>query len=352
MTGPLRILDTERLALRRLALDDAAFMLELLNEPSFLRYIGDRGVRTQDDARRYIQTGPIESYQRFGFGLYRVELKESQQPIGICGLLKRDSLPDVDVGFAFLPRFWSKGYAFESASAVLAHGQDAFGLKRIVAITSPDNVASIQLLEKLGFQFERMARLSREAPEVRLYARAMAKDSEAHPDWNIRPERPEDQAAIHQVNHDAFGQETEARLVDALRRSPAFVPELSLVAVEEGRVLGHILFTRIVLKDGAQRHQALALAPLAVTPDMQERGVGSALVRRGVGDARDLGHRVVIVLGHPEYYPRFGFIPAQPLGITAPFEVRSEAFMVLGLRTDALDGVRGEVEYAPEFNDA
>ncbi len=340
------VLETERLTLRRLSLGDARFILQLLNEPSFLRYIGDRGVRTEEDARLYLEKGPIDSYARFGFGLYAVELKEGRELIGISGLLKRDSLPDVDVGFALLPRFWSKGYAFESAAAVLAHGRDAFDLERIVAITSPDNVSSIQLLGKLGFRFEKMARLAPDAPEIRLYARDMAK-----PAWQIRPEGREDQAAIHQVIHDAFGQENEARLVDALRRSPAFIPELSLVAAEEGRVLGHILFTRIVVKDGAQRHPALALAPLAVTTEMQKHGVGSALVRRGLHDARDLGHDVVIVLGHPEYYPRFGFTPAQPLGITAPFEVRSEAFMALGLRPDALAVVRGEVEYAPEFGD-
>ena len=172
-TEPLAAhLETERLVLRRLSRGDAPFLLELLNEPSFLRYIGDKGVRTEADARRYVETGPLASYERFGFGLLRVELKESGEPIGMCGLLKRDALPDVDVGFAFLPRFWSKGYAFESASAVLAHARDALGLRRVLAITSPDNEASIRLLEKLGFQFERMARVPEDGPEVRLFALA------------------------------------------------------------------------------------------------------------------------------------------------------------------------------------
>jgi len=163
------VLETGRLVLRRLSMDDAPFLLELLNEPSFLRYIGDKGVRTEADARRYVEMGPVASYERFGFGLWRVELKESGEAIGMCGLLKRDALPDVDVGFAFLPRHWSKGYAFESASAVVAHARNAFGLKRVVAITSPDNVASIRLLEKLGFRFERMARVPEDGPEVRLF---------------------------------------------------------------------------------------------------------------------------------------------------------------------------------------
>ena len=164
------VLETNRLALRRISVDDAEFMLELLNDPSFVRYIGDRGVRTTDDARKYIQTGPMESYERFGFGLYLVELKDTREPIGICGLLKRESLEDVDVGFALLPRFWSKGYAVEAVSAVLAYGRDTLGLQRIVAITSPDNVASINLLSKFGFRFERMTRLSEGSPEIKLFA--------------------------------------------------------------------------------------------------------------------------------------------------------------------------------------
>jgi len=164
------VLETNRLALRRISVDDAEFMLELLNDPSFVRYIGDRGVRTTDDARTYIQTGPMESYERFGFGLYLVELKDTREPIGICGLLKRESLEDVDVGFALLPRFWSKGYAVEAVSAVLAYGRDTLGLQRIVAITSPDNVASINLLSKFGFRFERMTRLSEGSPEIKLFA--------------------------------------------------------------------------------------------------------------------------------------------------------------------------------------
>jgi len=164
------VLETDRLALRRLTADDAEFILELLNDPAFLQYIGDKGVRTRADARRYIETGPVTSYARFGFGLYRVELKDGGEPIGICGLLKRDSLPDADIGFALLPRYWSKGYAFESASAVLAHARGTLGLKRILAITSPDNVASIGLLESLGFRFERMSRLAADAPEIKVFS--------------------------------------------------------------------------------------------------------------------------------------------------------------------------------------
>lgn len=166
----MTVLETERLALRRLEPGDAEFILELLNDPSFLRFIGDKGVRNLDDARRYIANGPVASYERFGFGLYLTALKEGGVPIGICGLLKRDSLDDVDVGFAFLPRYWSKGYALEAASAVMAYGRESLGLKRIVAVVSPGNDASIRLLLKLGLKLERMVRLEGEGPELQLFS--------------------------------------------------------------------------------------------------------------------------------------------------------------------------------------
>jgi RimJ/RimL family protein N-acetyltransferase len=165
----LTVIETERLILRKLSTDDAEFIVELLNQPSFLRYIGDKGVRNIADAVQYIQTGPVASYERFGFGLYLVELKETGVPIGICGLLKRDSLPDVDIGFAFLPAYWSQGYAMESAAAVMNYGREVLGIKRIVAITSPDNDASIRLLEKIGLRFEGMIKLSSDQSEVRLF---------------------------------------------------------------------------------------------------------------------------------------------------------------------------------------
>jgi RimJ/RimL family protein N-acetyltransferase len=166
----VNVLETDRLILRKLSTNDAEFILELLNDPSFLRFIGDKGVRTLADAREYILQGPVASYEQHGFGLYLTALKDGAMPIGICGLLKRESLADVDIGFAFLPRFWSNGYALESASAVKAFGLDTLGLKRIVAITNADNEASIKLLEKLGLQYERMIRLSEDAIEIRLYA--------------------------------------------------------------------------------------------------------------------------------------------------------------------------------------
>ena len=164
------ILETERLQLRMLSVDDAEFILRLLNEPSFIQNIGDRGVRTINDARAYILKGPIASYEKFGFGLWMVETRLESTPIGICGLLKRDVLADVDIGYALLPEFWSQGYALEAASAVVSYAHEKLGLKRVLAVTNSDNQSSIRLLEKMGFKYERMVRLSEEAPEIKLFA--------------------------------------------------------------------------------------------------------------------------------------------------------------------------------------
>jgi RimJ/RimL family protein N-acetyltransferase len=151
------ILETERLNLRRFSADsDAPFALTLLNEPSFLQYIGDKKVRNLDDARQYLLNGPIASYEKNGFGLYAVELKESQTSIGMCGLIKREELPEPDIGFAFLPEFWKKGYAFEAAAAVMKDARETLNLDRILAIVNPENYASMKLLERLGLRFERM----------------------------------------------------------------------------------------------------------------------------------------------------------------------------------------------------
>ncbi|MBD2021936.1 GNAT family N-acetyltransferase [Leptolyngbya sp. FACHB-36] len=165
----MRVLETERLILRRLTIEDSKFILELLNDPAWLKFIGDKGVRTLDDAHDYILKNLVAMYERLGFGLYLAELKSGGVPIGICGLIKRDSLEDVDIGSAFLPEFRGKGYAYESASAVMDYGRRTFGLNRIVAITSPDNYDSAKLLEKLGFSFERTVKLSDDSERVSLF---------------------------------------------------------------------------------------------------------------------------------------------------------------------------------------
>ena len=166
----MNIIETDRLILRRLSTDDAEFILGLLNQPSFIDFIGDRGVRTLEDASRYILQGAIASYERFGFGLYLTLQKESEIPIGICGLVKRETLKDADVGFAFLPQYWSKGYAFESASAVMDYARNTLGLKRILGITTPNNQGSIHVLEKIGLKFEQMVNLSEDDVELKLFA--------------------------------------------------------------------------------------------------------------------------------------------------------------------------------------
>ena len=166
----MKVLETDRLILRWMSTEDAEFILGLLNEPSWLYFIGDRGVRTLEEARNYILNGPVAMYARLGFGLYGVELKESGIPIGICGLVKREFLDDVDVGFAFLPPYWRQGYAYEAASAVIAYGREVLRLKRIVAITTLDNHRSARLLEKLELRFERMVRDPDDEQDVRLFA--------------------------------------------------------------------------------------------------------------------------------------------------------------------------------------
>jgi RimJ/RimL family protein N-acetyltransferase len=165
----MTILETERLALRELASDDAAFVLELLNDPGFIRNIGDRGARTAEDARRYIAERIVASYKTNGFGLYGVAPKKTGTLVGICGLVKREGLDHPDIGFAFLERFRGNGYATEAAAAILAHGRDLLGLAPLLAITALDNKGSIRVLEKIGLRFDRIVRLPNAERDSRLF---------------------------------------------------------------------------------------------------------------------------------------------------------------------------------------
>jgi RimJ/RimL family protein N-acetyltransferase len=162
-------LETERLLICPLSVDDGAFIVDLLNDPGWLRFIGDKGVRTVAEARVYLVNGPLASYEQFGFGLCLVKLKAENRAIGVCGLIKREGLADVDLGFAFLPQFRGQGYAFEAAQAVLHYGQTELGLARIVAITLPENKASIRLLEKLGLRFEKTIKLPGDEETLHLF---------------------------------------------------------------------------------------------------------------------------------------------------------------------------------------
>lgn len=150
------ILTTERLALRHLELTDSEFILELVNQPAWLRHIGDKGVRSLQDASDYLKNGPLASYEEFGFGLFLVEYKLQEVPVGICGLIKRPELDDVDLGFAFLESFWGQGFATEVGEATIRYAQEVHQLKRLAALTSPQNEASKRVLQKLGFRFMKL----------------------------------------------------------------------------------------------------------------------------------------------------------------------------------------------------
>jgi ribosomal-protein-alanine N-acetyltransferase len=163
------VIETERLILRKFTLDDAAFMLELLNTPAWLRFIGDRNVRTIEEAGQYLLNGNIRSYREYGFGFYVVVIKETNESLGICGIVKREGLDDIDIGFGFLPQFIGKGYGYEAATAMLDYALNDLKIKRIVAIVNPENVVSIALIKKIGLQFEKMVRLSNKDIELMLF---------------------------------------------------------------------------------------------------------------------------------------------------------------------------------------
>jgi RimJ/RimL family protein N-acetyltransferase len=162
-------METRRLALREIGPEDTDFMLELLNTPSWKRFIGDRGVRTKEQSTEFITGRLMKSYTEYGFGFYLVVLKEDETKLGICGMVKRDSLEDVDLGFAFLPEHEGKGYGFESSLAMLNYAKTVHKLQRIAAITNQDNVRSIALIEKLGFAYEKLIRLPGETIDIMLF---------------------------------------------------------------------------------------------------------------------------------------------------------------------------------------
>ncbi|NHZ98217.1 GNAT family N-acetyltransferase [Massilia sp. CCM 8734] len=166
----MKILDTARLVLRTVEAADAPFYLELVNDPDFLLHIGDRGIRTLDAARAHIDNGPVRMQAVLGHAIWLVAHKESGAPIGMCGLIKRDTLPEVDLGYAFLPAWRGQGYAVEAARAVVGYARERLGLARLLAITSPHNTASGALLEKLGLRFDKIVHLTPEDPGTRLYA--------------------------------------------------------------------------------------------------------------------------------------------------------------------------------------
>lgn len=169
----MTVAETKRLLVSHLSLNDAPFFLELVNTPNWLKYIGDRNLKTVKDAEAYLTNGTLKSYQDHGFGFYKVELKENNEPIGTCGLVKRDQLEDIDFGFAFLEEYESKGYGFEASVAILQLAKEQFKIKRLVAITLPINTKSIKLLEKLGFTYEKRVKPFEDDEELLLFAKQL-----------------------------------------------------------------------------------------------------------------------------------------------------------------------------------
>ncbi|MGQ9723255.1 MAG: GNAT family N-acetyltransferase [Candidatus Jordarchaeum sp.] len=167
---------------------------------------------------------------------------------------------------------------------------------------------------------------------------------------HIRSEEPEDYSEISEMHSLAFEQDNEARLVEVLRSSPDFIHELSLVAVLNGLIVGHILFSKIIIQSENRRVSALALAPMAVRPKYQNSGIRSQLVIKGIKECRSLGYGIVIVIGHPDYYPRFGFKPARALGVKTSFDVPDQAFLIREVIPSALDSVSGTVVYPSSFD--
>lgn len=163
------IIHTNRLEILEITTEDTPFIFELLNTPSWIKFIGDRGIKTQNDAKNYILNKFIPGYQTFGFGFYLVRLKENQASIGIAGLVKRDALEHIDIGFAFLPQYEGKGYGFESAAAIMEYANTSLGIKTIAGITNADNTRSIALLEKLGLRYQKMILLPNETEEIMLF---------------------------------------------------------------------------------------------------------------------------------------------------------------------------------------
>ena len=166
----------------------------------------------------------------------------------------------------------------------------------------------------------------------------------------IRPEKPEDKAAIRHINEEAFGRKVEAELIEKLQNRGMLT--LSLVAIQDNKTVGHISFSPVKVESERSSFKAITLATIAILPAYQRKGIGSRLIRAGHKECRHLGHEIIVVLGHPNYYPRFGFIPAKSKGVTCEFEAPDEAWMVLELREGALAGRQGTVRFQPEFKEA
>ncbi len=341
------LIETSRLGLRELTPGDARHFLDLNADPEVVKYTGDPPFESIESAKDFLEK--YDQYEKYGYGRWAVILKKSGEFLGWCGLKYLPELDESDLGFRFFRKYWNQGYATEAAKACIEFGFKKLNLKRIVGRAMAANVASVRVLEKCGFHFLREIDFEQH-PGKYFYLDVYELDDE-NSDVTIREEMPADRDAIFEVNKAAFGQEDEGRLVNRVREGEHFVPGLSLVAEMDGQVVGHILFSKIQINHLKGQTITLALAPVTVLPAHQRKGIGKMLNRAGLRKAYSLGFTSVIVLGHPEYYPKFGFEKASKWSIRCPFEVTDAAFMAIELVPGSLEKMAGTVSYPAEFQE-
>lgn len=311
------VCETERLQISHFSLEDAPFILRLLNEPSFICNIADKGVRTLDDARTYLQNGPLSSYARNGFGLGRVSLKTTGELIGMCGLIRREGLTDVDIGYALLPEYWSKGYARECVLGVLGSAACQHGLSRVVAVVNPDNRDSIRVLEGAGFQFETMVTLPGESTPIRLFARQVV------PVMRLTPHHA---PAYRALMLEAYAQHPDAFTSSVAEREAlpltwweqrlstlAQAHEVVFGAFQKGLLVGAAGLT-LETREKA-RHKA-TLFGMVVQTQCQRAGLGQWLVQAALDHARSSPavRQVLLTVTQGNdraqaLYARNGFVP-------------------------------------------
>lgn len=341
------VIETPRLGMRRLTPHDAQHFFNLNSDPEVIRYTGDAPFEDVAEARWFLEN--YDHYKKFGYGRWAVLLKETGEFIGWCGLKFMPELGETDLGSRFFRCHWNKGFATEAAKACVEYGFEKLGLKRIVGRAMEANAASIRVLQKAGLHFLKKIDFD-EHPGLYFFINCYEVEEPAN-GVVIREEQAEDLPAVFEVNTAAFGQPNEGHLVNKIRESENFVPGLSLVAVAEESIIGHILFSKITIEQADRQFEVINLAPLSVLPAWQRKGVGKKLVKTGMRKVKSLGYDAVIVLGHEEYYPKFGFERASRFGVACPFEVPDAAFMAIELIPDALDGKSGTVRFPPAFDD-
>ncbi len=333
-------LESDRLFLRPITSEDESLLFSLDSDPEVMRYIGP--VKTD---REEIRTMIIRLQQYYtlnpGLGIFAAITKQGGEFIGWFELAHLDKTTEIELGYRLLKQHWGKGYATEMSAVLRDYAFNQIGLKRIVGITHPDNGASQCVLQKTGLVYQK------EAFHYNLDVKYFALTRLAY-STVIRSEKPADYSAITKINDSAFGQKNEGQLVIDLRTQDVFKSKLSLVADLNGKLIGHILFYPTTITPNNE-HTSLILAPLAVDPDYQNQGIGSKLVVVGIEAVREFGYSSINVLGHPKYYPRFGFQKASKWNIRLPFDVPDDAYMVLELQPNALARISGTVTLPAAF---